>query len=63
MNSGLMTGSDGHGRGFRRIVELLIYLVIVPTGMLLTIGILLLVIWRGQTWCSASWWSRWWAAW
>jgi two-component system phosphate regulon sensor histidine kinase PhoR len=44
MTSGLMAGSDGHGRGFRRIVLLLIWLVIVPTALLLAVGILLLVM-------------------
>lgn len=44
MTPGLVAGSDDHKRGFRRIVLLLIWLVIVPTGVLLAIGILLLVL-------------------
>src|SRR5262245_360387 len=37
-----LTGPEGHTRGFRRIVVLLVSLVTVPTGLLLAIGILML---------------------
>ncbi|MCC7539005.1 MAG: GHKL domain-containing protein, partial [Deltaproteobacteria bacterium] len=42
MASGLVSGPT-HGRGFRRIVVSLIWLVTVPSGVLLVLGILLLV--------------------
>jgi two-component system, OmpR family, phosphate regulon sensor histidine kinase PhoR len=45
---GLLAGSDTHSRGFRRIVTLLLVLVIVPTVLLLAVGILMLVFWRGS---------------
>jgi len=45
---GLVHGSDGHARGFRRIVFLLVWLVIVPTGLLLALGILMLVFWQAE---------------
>ncbi len=48
MISGLVAGSEDHQRGFRRIVYLLIWLVIVPTALLLCIGILMLVFWQGR---------------
>jgi two-component system phosphate regulon sensor histidine kinase PhoR len=44
MPSGLLAGSEGHNRGFRRIVYLLILLVIVPTGILLAVGIVMLAM-------------------
>lgn len=44
---GLMSGSDPHSRGFRRIVTLLLVLVTFPTVLLLAVGILMLVFWRG----------------
>lgn len=44
--SGLVSGSDDHRRGFRRIVLSLIWLVIVPAGTLLALGILMLVFWQ-----------------
>lgn len=47
MTTGLLSGSDDHGvRGFRRIVALLIWLVIVPTALLMALAILMLVYWR-----------------
>ena len=45
---GLLSGSDPHNRGFRRIVTLLLVLVTVPTFLLLAVGILMLVFWRGS---------------
>lgn len=48
MVSGLVAGSEDHNRGFRRIVYLLIWLVIVPTALLLIMGILMLVFWEAQ---------------
>jgi len=45
---GLLSGSDPHSRGFRRIVTLLLVMVTVPTGLLLAVGILMLVFWRGS---------------
>ncbi len=48
MSSGLVAGSEDHSRGFRRIVYLLIWLVIVPTALLLIMGILMLVLWQAQ---------------
>jgi two-component system, OmpR family, phosphate regulon sensor histidine kinase PhoR len=45
---GLLSGSDPHSRGFRRIVTLLVVLVTVPTFLLLAVGILMLVFWRGS---------------
>ncbi|MBW2526214.1 MAG: two-component sensor histidine kinase [Deltaproteobacteria bacterium] len=38
----------GHRRGFRRIVYLLILLVIVPTAMLLALGIVMLSYWQAE---------------
>jgi two-component system phosphate regulon sensor histidine kinase PhoR len=46
MERGLIAGSDGAQRGFRRIVGLLVGLVLMPTVMLLAIGILMLVFWQ-----------------
>ncbi|HKU43515.1 MAG TPA: ATP-binding protein [Polyangiales bacterium] len=43
MARGLVAGSDDYNRGFRRIVFSLIGLVIVPTALLLAVGILMLV--------------------
>jgi two-component system phosphate regulon sensor histidine kinase PhoR len=48
MSSGLVSGSEDHGRGFRRIVELLIWLVILPTAALLALGVLMLVFWEAR---------------
>jgi two-component system, OmpR family, phosphate regulon sensor histidine kinase PhoR len=48
MAGGLVAGSDDQNRGFRRIVYLLIWLVIVPTALLLIMGILMLVFWEAQ---------------
>ncbi len=44
----LLSESDGHTRGFRRIVVLLVSLVTVPTVLLLAVGILMLVFYRGS---------------
>ncbi len=42
-----MIGSaSGDGRGFRRMVTLLVWLVIVPTALLLALGIVTLVYWE-----------------
>ncbi len=41
--AGLVSGPDGQERGFRRIVFFLNWMVIVPTVILLTLGILMLV--------------------
>jgi two-component system phosphate regulon sensor histidine kinase PhoR len=43
MARGLVAGSDDYNRGFRRIVISLIGLVIVPTALLLAVGIVMLV--------------------
>jgi len=43
MARGLVAGSDDYNRGFRRIVFSLIGLVIVPTALLLAVGIVMLV--------------------
>jgi two-component system, OmpR family, phosphate regulon sensor histidine kinase PhoR len=44
-----LSGSDDGGvRGFRRIVALLIWLVIVPTALLLALAILMLVFWQSE---------------
>ncbi len=48
MASGLVAGTDDQSRGFRRIVYLLIWLVIVPTALLLIMGILMLVFGEAQ---------------
>jgi two-component system phosphate regulon sensor histidine kinase PhoR len=48
MTTGLVAGSQDHGRNFRRIVYLLVWLVIVPTGLLLMTGILLLVVAKAE---------------
>ena len=47
MASGLVYGGDDGRRGFRRIVNLLVLLVIVPTGLLLALGIVMMALWRG----------------
>jgi two-component system phosphate regulon sensor histidine kinase PhoR len=47
MASGLVYGGDDGRRGFRRIVYLLILLVIVPTVLLLALGIVMMALWRG----------------
>ncbi len=46
MTSGLVAGSEDHNRGFKRIVYLLIWLVIVPTALLIALGIVTLVFWE-----------------
>jgi two-component system phosphate regulon sensor histidine kinase PhoR len=46
--SGLVAGDQDHKRGFRRIVFLLVWLVIVPTGLLLAVGILMLVFYQAN---------------
>jgi two-component system phosphate regulon sensor histidine kinase PhoR len=48
MTSGLVAGSDDYRRGFRHIVELVVWLVILPTAVLLVLGILMLVFWRSR---------------
>jgi two-component system phosphate regulon sensor histidine kinase PhoR len=48
MNNGLVAGSDDYRSGFRHIVELLIWLVILPTAALLAVGVLMLVFWQAQ---------------
>ncbi len=47
MLNGLVAGSEDHKRGFSRIVQLLVWLVIVPTTLLLAMGVLMLVL--GET--------------
>ena len=46
--SGLLQGRDDSTRGFRRIVVSLIWLVTVPTGFLLAVGILMLIFYRAN---------------
>src|SRR5689334_7478536 len=46
--SGAIAGSDEWTRGFRRIVLFIVLLVVVPTGLLLLIGILMLIFWREE---------------
>ncbi len=48
MDVGLIAGAEDHGRGFRRIVKMLIWLVLAPTVALLAVGILMLVFWQSQ---------------
>jgi len=48
MSSGLLPASTEESRGFRNIVGLLIWLVIIPTTVLLAIGILMLVFWQSR---------------
>ncbi len=48
MAGGTTIGTGGTGRGFRRIVVLLICLVVVPTAALLAVGILMLVFWQAR---------------
>jgi two-component system, OmpR family, phosphate regulon sensor histidine kinase PhoR len=48
MSDGLVAGSQDHGRNFRRIVYLLVWLVIVPTALLLATGILLLTVVKAE---------------
>lgn len=48
MIDGLVAGSEDHNRGFQRIVRLLVWLVIVPTGLLAAMAILMLVFWEAQ---------------
>lgn len=47
-NSGLVAGAEDHKRGFRRIVVLLVWLVILPTALLLMLGVMMLVFWKAQ---------------
>jgi len=46
--AGLFAGSDDQNRGFRRIVYSLIALVIVPTALLLVLGIVMLVFYEAR---------------
>jgi len=48
MAHGLVAGTDDYNRGFRRIVISLAGLVIVPTALLLVIGIVMLVFYDLQ---------------
>lgn len=48
MGFGLLPAAGDEGRGFRTIVGLLIWLVIIPTTMLIVLGILMLVFWQSQ---------------
>jgi two-component system phosphate regulon sensor histidine kinase PhoR len=45
MLPGLVAGSEDHNRGFRRMLYLLVWLVIVPTAMLLALSIVTLIFW------------------
>ena len=45
---GLLSGSTTEGRGFRRIVVLLVSLVTVPTTLILVLGILMLVFYEAN---------------
>jgi len=45
---GTIVETEGTGRGFRRIVVLLVCLVVVPTAALLAVGILMLVFWQAR---------------
>lgn len=47
-SDGYFADSDGHTRGFRRIVVLLVFLVTVPTVVLLVVGILMLVFYEAN---------------
>jgi two-component system phosphate regulon sensor histidine kinase PhoR len=47
-SAGVIAGSDQWSRGFRRIVLFLVFLVIVPTALLLAIGVLMMVFWREE---------------
>lgn len=48
MGSSSAATPSGHRRGFRRIVYLLISLVIVPTALLLAVGIVMLSYWQAE---------------
>ncbi len=48
MMSGLVAGSEDHTRGFRRMMYLLVWLVIVPTAMLVALSIVTLVFWEAK---------------
>jgi two-component system, OmpR family, phosphate regulon sensor histidine kinase PhoR len=48
MASGLVSGSEDHNRGFRRMLYLLVWLVIVPTALLLALSIVTLVFWEAK---------------
>lgn len=48
MLPGLVAGSEDHNRGFRRILYLLVWLVIVPTALLLALSIVTLVWWGAK---------------
>ncbi len=48
MPEGVLSRSADSSRGYRRIVLLLFWLVIVPTAVLLAVGILMMVFWRAQ---------------
>ncbi|MBM4374995.1 MAG: sensor histidine kinase [Deltaproteobacteria bacterium] len=45
MLPGLVAGSEDHNRSFRRMLYLLVWLVIVPTAMLLALSIVTLIFW------------------
>jgi len=48
MIHGLVAGSEDPQRGFRRIIQLLIWLVIVPTALLLAMAVLMLIFFSPQ---------------
>lgn len=48
VTSGLVAGTDDYRRGFSHIVGLLVWLVILPTAILLALGILMLVFWQSR---------------
>ena len=48
MARGLTAGSDDYNRGFRRIAFSLIALVVVPTALLLAVGVVMLVFYDLQ---------------
>lgn len=48
MLPGLVAGSEDHNRGFRRMLYLLVWLVIVPTALLLALSIVTLVWWGAK---------------
>lgn len=48
MLPGLVAGSEGHNRGFRRMLYLLVWLVIVPTALLLALSIVTLIWWGSK---------------
>jgi two-component system phosphate regulon sensor histidine kinase PhoR len=48
VRAGFLEGSDDSARGIRRIIELVIWLVIVPTAALLAVGVLMMVFWQAR---------------